>query len=133
MGNKLTTINMNYEDLQNNIRNPSAIIINTLPLSMQSCLILNTLPCNKEEEKINGLLKNNVDTVNIIIYGMNNSDETVYKKYKQLQELGFRKVYMYLGGMFEWMLLQDIYGKEDFPTTEEELDILKFKPKKVSL
>ena len=42
MGNKLTTINMNYEDLQNNIRNPSAIIINTLPLSMQSCLILNT-------------------------------------------------------------------------------------------
>lgn len=133
MGNKLTTINMNYEDLQNNIRNPSAIIINTLPLSMQSCLILNTLPCNKEEEKINGLLKNNVDTVNIIIYGMNNCDETVYKKYKQLQELGFRKVYMYLGGMFEWMLLQDIYGKEDFPTTEEELDILKFKPKKVSL
>ncbi len=133
MGNKLTTINMNYEDLQNNIRNPSAIIINTLPLSMQSCLILNTLPFNQEEEKINGLLKNNVDTVNIIIYGMNNCDETVYKKYKQLQELGFRKVYMYLGGMFEWMLLQDIYGKEDFPTTEEELDILKFKPKKVSL
>jgi hypothetical protein len=40
---------------------------------------------------------------------------------------------MYLGGMFEWMLLQDIYGKEDFPTTEEELDILKFKPKKVSI
>ena len=133
MGNKLTMINMNYEDLQNNIRNPSAIIINTLPLSMQSCLILNTLPCNKEEEKINGLLKNNVDAVNIIIYGINNCDETVYKKYKQLQELGFRKVYMYLGGMFEWMLLQDIYGKEDFPTTEEELDILKFKPKKVSI
>ena len=133
MGNKLTMINMNYEDLQNNIRNPSAIIINTLPLSMQSCLILNTLPCNQEEEKINGLLKNNVDAVNIIIYGINNCDETVYKKYKQLQELGFRKVYMYLGGMFEWMLLQDIYGKEDFPTTEEELDILKFKPKKVSI
>jgi hypothetical protein len=133
MGNKLTTINMNYEDLQNNIRNSSSIIINTLPLSMQSCLILNTLPFNQEEEKINGLLKNNVDTVNIIIYGMNNCDETVYKKYKQLQELGFRRVYMYLGGMFEWMLLQDIYGKEDFPTTEEELDILKFKPKKVSI
>jgi hypothetical protein len=133
MGNKLTTINMNYEDLQNNIRNPNSIIINTLPLTMQSCLILNTLPFNQEEEKINGLLKNNIDTINIIIYGMNNCDETVYKKYKQLQELGFRRVYMYLGGMFEWMLLQDIYGKEDFPTTEEELDILKFKPKKVSI
>ena len=128
MGNKLTTINMNYEDLQNNIRNSNAIIINTLPLSMQSCLILNTLAYNQEEEKINGLLKNNVDTVNIIIYGMNNCDETVYKKYKQLQELGFRKVYMYLGGMFEWMLLQEVYGEEEFPTNGEELDILKFAP-----
>ena len=30
--------------------------------------------------------------------------------------------------MFEWMLLQDIYGTDDFPTTINELDILKFKP-----
>ena len=36
-------------------------------------------------------------------------------------------VYIYTGGMFEWLLLQDIYGKEAFPTKGDELDILKFK------
>ena len=54
--------------------------------------------------------------------------ETIYKKYKQLQELGFVNIYVYPGGLFEWLLLQDIYGHEDFPTTSQELDILKFKP-----
>ena len=33
--------------------------------------------------------------------------------------------------MFEWMLLQDIYNANDFPTTKKELDILKFKPNKI--
>ena len=32
--------------------------------------------------------------------------------------------------MFEWLLLQDIYGNDDFKTTQEELDILKYKPQK---
>jgi hypothetical protein len=38
---------------------------------------------------------------------------------------------MYLGGMFEWMLLQDIYGRDEFPTTSKVLDILKYKPKRL--
>ena len=29
--------------------------------------------------------------------------------------------------MFEWLLLQDIYGDDEFPTTTKELDILKYK------
>jgi hypothetical protein len=33
-----------------------------------------------------------------------------------------------MGGLFEWLMLQDIYGKELFPTTKKELDLLKFKP-----
>ena len=37
-------------------------------------------------------------------------------------------VYLYLGGLFEWLLLQDIYGFDDFPTTSRQLDILKYKP-----
>jgi len=28
-------------------------------------------------------------------------------------------------------MLQDIYGHDDFPTTKKELDILRFKPKKI--
>ena len=36
----------------------------------------------------------------------------------------------YPGGVFEWLLLQDIYGNDNFPTTKKELDILKYKPKR---
>jgi len=42
--------------------------------------------------------------------------------------LGFTNVYVYPGGIFEWLLLQDIYGENEFPTTKIEIDILKFKP-----
>jgi len=39
-------------------------------------------------------------------------------------------VAMYCGGLFEWMLLQDVYGSVEFPTTGREVDILKFRPTK---
>ena len=46
----------------------------------------------------------------------------------QNQGLGFQNVYLYMGGMFEWLLLQDIYGIDEFPTTNKFLDILYYKP-----
>ena len=57
--------------------------------------------------------------------------EKIYEKYSQLSSLGFYNVYIYPGGLFEWLLLQDVYGVDDFPTTKKELDILRFKPNKV--
>ena len=67
-------------------------------------------------------------SVKIIIYGRNSNDETIYKKYNQLFGLGFTNVYVYIGGLFEWLLLQDIYGTDEFPTTTIQRDILKYKP-----
>ena len=64
----------------------------------------------------------------ILIYGKNSNDDTIYKKYQQFIQLGFPNVYLYMGGLFEWLLLQDIYGQPDFPTTCAQLDILKYKP-----
>jgi hypothetical protein len=32
-----------------------------------------------------------------------------------------------MGGLFEWLMLQDIYGYDEFPTTKKELDFLKYK------
>ena len=55
----------------------------------------------------------------------------LYEKYSQLSSLGFYNIYIYAGGIFEWLMLQDIYGKPEFPTTKNELDILKFKPRKL--
>ena len=59
------------------------------------------------------------------------SFDKTYKKYEQLVGLGFTNVYIYVGGMFEWLLLQDIYGQDLFPTTSKELDILKYKSQRI--
>ena len=61
---------------------------------------------------------------------MNSSDSSVNKKYDQLIALGFHNVFIYSGGLFEWLLLQDIYGRDMFLTTTHERDILKFKGSK---
>jgi hypothetical protein len=115
--------------IQNNINH---IIINTLPITEQQCLILNTIPIHIEEKLINEIL-NSYEPIQkkIIIYGKNTCDSTVDVKYKQLEDLGFKDIYVYSGGLFEWLLLQDIYGKDEFPSTSRELDILKYKPVKI--
>ncbi len=114
--------------MQTAYKNPEIyLLMNTLPLSEQLCLISNTLTPQKEETLMNHYLNSNKN-IRIIIYGRNSNDETIYKKYNQLLSLGFTNVYIYLGGLFEWLMLQDIYGFDDFPTTSRQLDILKYKP-----
>ncbi len=130
MGNTGSCKKVNYEDLQECILNKDRfIMINTLSKEQQNCLIKNTVPIQKEEQIINDTLQNYRE-INVIVYGKNSNDETIFKKYKQLQDLGLKNIYMYPGGLFEWLLLQDIYGNDTFPTTTQELDILKFKPAK---
>jgi hypothetical protein len=120
---------LSFEDIQFAIRNRGEfVIINTLPVTAQSCLIENTISHVEEEQILNNLLTNYGLNQKIIIYGRNNTDNTINTKYDQLMNLGFQTVYLYVGGMFEWLCLQDIYGKEEFPTTTRELDILKYKP-----
>ena len=70
----------------------------------------------------------------VIVYGRNSCDNQVEQKYKQLRNLGIPQVYIYPGGLFEWALLQDIYGKDEFPTyskDEKVLDPLKYKGDKI--
>jgi hypothetical protein len=127
MGNTQTMKKINYEDMQTVIKNPEIyLIINTLPQSEQQCLIVNTTLANNEEDIINRFIKEN-KSIRIIIYGRNCNDETINKKYQQLYSLGFYNIFVYLGGIFEWLMLQDIYGKDLFPTTKKELDLLKYK------
>ena len=112
-----------FEDMQEHIKSNDYLIINTLKEEQQGCLIKNTIPAAAEVHKVESALDMNKPC---IVYGKNHYDETIYKKYKQLKSLGFSKVYVYGGGMFEWMLLQDVYSEENFPTTARELDILKY-------
>ena len=131
MGNISSIQKINFEDMQHAIKN-NYCIISTLSSDNQSCLIKGTLSCSEEENIINQYLSN-TKSINIIIYGKHNSDISVFKKYTQLTKLRFTNVYIYIGGFFEWLCLQDIYGGEDFPTTSEELDILKYKPSRIVL
>ncbi len=129
MGTKMSSMNkVSFEDLQWLFKgnNNDYLLINTLDATEQNCLIKETLSIDKEVETINSLKNKNI---NIIIYGRNANDESISKKYGQLLTLGFTNIYIYPGGLFEWLCLQDIYGYEKFPTSGKLLDILKFKPK----
>ena len=82
-------------------------------------------------EDIQYLFKNN--NIHIIVYDKNANAPNLMTKYTQLVNLGFINVYIYPGGLFEWLCLQDIYGFDNFPTTKKDviIDILKFKGKSV--
>ena len=128
MGNDISKYKINFEDMQNIVNNKSDyLVINTLDKNMQTCLISNTINISQEEQIINELLNSNLNK-KIVIYGKNSDDEKIYEKLHQLHKLGFTCLYVYSGGLFEWLLLQDIYGNDIFPTTKTELDILKYKP-----
>jgi hypothetical protein len=126
MGNSQSIKVINFEDMQFCIKDENTLIINTLDEHNQGCLILGTLDIKKEIQILNNQL-NKDRSIKIIIYGINSTDNSPIKKYEQLIGLGFYNVYIYRGGLFEWLLLQDIYGKEHFKTTSSELDILKYK------
>ena len=131
MGNTVTVRKVNFEDIQYAIKNKNkCILINTLGSNEQGCLIKNTVPVDAEEKLINKYLLDKVN-INIIVYDKNANAPNLMKKYNQLINLGFINVYIYPGGLFEWLLLQDVYGKDIFPTTYNELDILKFKGKSI--
>ena len=114
--------------------NTKILLINTLPIHDQDNLILHTVPYHMEETRINTILSDYTtreSDYTIVIYGRNNADDSVDKKFKQLQGLRFTNVFIYYGGMFEWMLLQDVYGTKYFPTTKpQEHDPLKYMPKR---
>ena len=132
MGQTKSINKLNFESVQNIINNNNTkgafIIISTLDINKQECLIKNTVDPYREVELLN--LKEN-SNINILIYGENCSDSKVINKYNQLYKLGFVNLYVYIGGLFEWLLLQDIYGEDEFPTTNKIIDILNYKGKSI--
>lgn len=138
MGNQVSLVpKVSYEDIQmvvyrNSHVQHSTLLINTLPPSLQHCLIKTTVDIRFEERVINALIHKNPDIM-IIVYGKNSNDITILHKYDQLVKLGFTNVHIYTGGIFEWMLLHEIYGKELFKITKYEIDILRYRPKSVLL
>ena len=113
----------NFEDVQS--AQETALLISVFTTDEQSILIAGTIRINDEVAAVEDALKRKIP---IIVYGKNVDDLAAIAKCSQLQSLG-SKQYLYAGGLFEWLLLQDIYGNELFPTTNITVDILRYKPK----
>ena len=117
-----TNINrLDFAEIQKAIKT-CTIMINTIDSHRQQCLIKKTIHADREIEIINRIMEHNGEkcvSLRIIIYGENSCDMSIIKKYHQLWELGFRNIHLYIGGLFEWLLLQDIFGETEFPTTSK--------------
>jgi hypothetical protein len=115
---------MNFEDMQGAILNSQVCIITTM--GETECYIRGTTSVRDEEDVVNAHLSKNLG-ITIAVYGKNCVDATVSKKCLQLNALGFKNVVPYSGGIFEWLLLQDMYGADNFPTTTPCIDLLRYK------
>jgi hypothetical protein len=118
-----------FEDVLPSLKNPNQyILISTLPPENQSCLIYGTIRVEHEEGVLNRLLEQyDLRSYKFIIYGQHSSDNSVESKYRQLKGLGFQEVYIYGGGLFEWLLLQELYGGNEFKTHGTCNDILAYR------
>jgi hypothetical protein len=126
-------------------------LVNTLPTSEQDCLIAGTMTAQQEIEYMDQWMmderkrsdffarlfsgnendgeKDTVDPRKMILYGKNAQDKSPWAKRRELIRVyGFEEteITIYAGGLFEWMLLQEIYGPSLFPTTIVEKDLLRF-------
>ena len=124
------------EDIQYVLQHPTEFhLIHTLTHEFQDIVIPTTIPIFSEESIINEMITHiDVPDKPIIIYGKNSHDETVETKYQQLKSLGIEEIYFYSGGMFEWLLLNDIYGSTEFPiqsSTKKLPDIWKYRPARI--
>lgn len=102
------------------------LLITTIPITFMGGfgnreipLISGTLAPEREEAYVNELLETldavSLSEILVIVYGRNATDKSVVEKAKQMYSLGFTSVCVYSGGMFEWCLLQDVYGEKEFP------------------
>lgn len=124
-GNK----SIGFDDLLHCIRNPAKYVLIHTMSANERILISGTLSVSEEETFMNEYLSKYVENQKtIVLYGRNSCDDSPRKKRAQLLSLGISDVYVYAGGMFEWVLLQDIYGENEFPTSEVVVDLLAYRP-----
>jgi hypothetical protein len=128
MGNIYSTYSSYDFDILSNkiISGYDMVLINTMSDTQQGCLIKNTIHANKETDLINELFKINKKK-EIIVYGKNHRDLKIIEKYNQLKKLGFINVFIYFGGLFEWLLLKEYYGEINFPIDGKMGDISQYK------
>ena len=121
-----------FDDMLRCINTPERYAIIHTMSAVESVLIAGTLTATEEELFINEYLSKYAENQKmIILYGKNCCDDSPRKKRAQLLSLGISDVYIYVGGLFEWVLLQDIYGTDEFATTGTVKDLLLYRPRPI--
>lgn len=105
-----------FDTIQN--INSTSLIITVMDNSI-NCFIPNTILPKEEEVIINNIIDNKKqNNYTIILYGKNCKDmDAIKKKILQFKEFGFLNIYVYAGGLFEWLLLREVFGEMQFPIT----------------
>jgi hypothetical protein len=119
MGNAQSK-NVGFEAVQAAMRSQKNII--HVMEDAEPVLIAGTVPAAEEVAAVELAIK---QKELIVVYGKNCGDPRVDLKCAQLLKLG-ANVSVYRGGLFEWLLLQDYYGADFFPTTAAPTDLLKY-------
>jgi hypothetical protein len=120
MGNRASKV-ATFEDVQRG----DALLISVL--DDPAVLISGTTPFEGEVAAVEAALAAGQP---VVVYGANWSDARVAAKCAQLTSLG-GDPRAYVGGMFEWLLLQEYYGRELFGTTgaASAPDLVEFRPR----
>jgi len=114
-----------------------SLILSTMITQRGSPFILGTLSKQLEEVTLSAMLRTKRFNIPILVYGHNSFDKTVETMCNILLNRGFTHVFVYIGGMFEWLLLNKLYGNNacpikctccNTPTCWAKPDPLKFSP-----
>ncbi len=107
---------LNFDDMKQAIYR-GYTICHIMEEADEGTIIKNTLSVKDEIKKINDFLQNDQLDGMIVLYGRNYTDiDKLAQRQKQLNSLGFMRVFIYVGGLYEWVLLQNVYGDKLFPT-----------------
>lgn len=107
---------LNFDDMKQAI-DRGYTICHIMEEADEGIIIKNTLSVKDEIKKINDFLQNDQLDGMIVLYGRNYTDiDKLAQRQKQLNSLGFMRVFIYVGGLYEWVLLQNVYGDKLFPT-----------------
>ena len=88
------------------------LLFNGLKKQYHSCVIPGTIPYPAMRKVIKNMEEEDIAVVYCANYSCNASHKFAEKKLGHLET-----VYIYSGGVFEWLLLQKKYGKKKYPTS----------------
>ena len=105
-------ISIGSEDLKLLMRKHNAHLFNGLPIGYTNCNIKGTVDPENAKEYIKNLNKEK----DLVIVYCANATCSASHSFASKELRGFKNKFLYTGGLYEWLLLQNFYSEKKFPT-----------------